>query len=51
MTDECDCQVRDVDADPAPVETLRGSDRCSTTTERVEDDITFVAGCVDDALQ
>ena len=51
VTYESDCEVGDVDADPAPVETLCGGDRCAAATEGVKDDIALVARCVDDAFQ
>ena len=43
--------MRDVDANPAAVEALRGGDRCAAAAEGVKHDIAFVAGCVDDALK
>ena len=43
--------MRDVDADPFAVETLGCRDRGAATAEGVEDDVTFVRGSADDALQ
>ena len=43
--------MRDVDADPAALQTLGDGDRRPAPAERVEDDIALVAAGLDDALQ
>ena len=36
VADQCDGKVRDVDADPASIQTLRAGDGRATATERIE---------------
>ena len=46
-----DREIRDVDADPAPVELLSGDERGATAAERIEDDVAGAGRGFEDALE
>ena len=48
---QCDGQVGDVNADPAPAQLLRGSDSRATTTEGVEHKVARVAAGLNDPFE
>jgi hypothetical protein len=49
--DQAHGQVRDVDADPAAIQLLRGVDRCAAAAEGIENDIALVAAGGNDAFE